>query len=93
MGRCHVRDQLAGFNAPAEQEPTSWGEGGVTVSHEDLRVVVLAWTPAHLLPVVFALVESGRVNNFSESYTSAKMELWNPFVSAVSAPPESLPRR
>jgi hypothetical protein len=36
------------------------------VAHEDLRVVVLASTPAHLLPEVFALVDPYRVTNVFE---------------------------
>jgi len=42
------------------------GQGGVTVAHEDLRVSVLASTPAHLLPEVFALVDPYRVTNVRE---------------------------
>jgi hypothetical protein len=64
-----MRDRLACLDPPAQQQSTSWRERGVTVSHEDLRVVVLAWTPAHLLPEVFALVDTGRVNNVRESYS------------------------
>jgi len=53
----------------AEQQSTLRCEGGVTVSHEDLRVVVLAWTPAHLLPEVFALGDPYRVTNVRERNT------------------------
>jgi hypothetical protein len=52
-----------GFDAPAEQESTGWGQWSVTVRHEDLRVGVLASTPAHLLPEVFVLVDPTGVNN------------------------------
>jgi hypothetical protein len=39
------------------------------VTHEDLREVVLAWTPAHLLPEVFALVDPHHVTNVYERNT------------------------
>jgi hypothetical protein len=50
-------------DALAEQESTGRGEWSVTVGHEDLRVGVLASTPAHLLPEVFVLVDPTGVNN------------------------------
>ena len=56
-------DGCATFNALAEQKSTSRNEGSVTVAHEDLRVGVLASTPAHVLPEVFALVVSEGVTN------------------------------
>jgi len=50
-------------DAPAEEQSALRSEGSVTVSHEDLRVAVLASTPAHLLPEVFALGDPYRVTN------------------------------
>jgi len=46
---------------PATQQQTSLRrERSVTVTHEDLREAVLAWTPAHLQPEVFASVDPHR---------------------------------
>ncbi len=65
----YVGDGRAGLDAAIEQESTLGSEGGVTVAHEDLRGVVLAWTPAHLQPEVFALVDPYRVTNVRERNT------------------------
>lgn len=43
---------------------------GVTVAQEDLWEVVLAWTPAHLQPEVFALVDPYRVTDLYERNSS-----------------------
>jgi len=45
---------------------TLGGQRSITVTHEDLREVVLDSTPAHLLPEVFALVDPYRVTNVRE---------------------------
>jgi hypothetical protein len=58
-----VGHRAASLDALAEQESTGRGQRGVTVGHEDLREVVLASTPAHLLPEVFVLVDPPGVNN------------------------------
>jgi hypothetical protein len=58
-----MSDGAARLDAPAEQESTGRGQRSVTVGHEDLRVGVLASTPAHLLPEVFVLVDPTGVNN------------------------------
>jgi hypothetical protein len=60
-------DWRAGFDSAAQQQSTLRGQGGVTVTHEDLRAAVLASTPAHLAPEVFALVDPYRVTNVRES--------------------------
>jgi hypothetical protein len=61
-----MRNRGAGLE-PATQQPSSLrGQRGVTVAHEDLWEVVLAWTPAHLQPEVFALVDPYRVTNLYE---------------------------
>jgi hypothetical protein len=62
-GRGYMGDRCAGFDPLAQEESTLRRERGVTVRHEDLREVVLAWTPAHLHPEVFALVDLSRVTN------------------------------
>ncbi len=62
----HMGDGGAGLDPAAEQESTLRGQGDVTVAHEDLRGVVLAWTPAHLQPEVFALVDPYLVTNVRE---------------------------
>jgi hypothetical protein len=59
-------DRRAGLDPATEQESPLRGQRGVTVTHEDLRVVVLASTPAHLPPEVFALVHPYRVTNVRE---------------------------
>jgi hypothetical protein len=59
-------DRSAGLDAPTEQESTLGGQRSITVTHEDLREVVLDSTPAHLLPEVFALVDPYRVTNVRE---------------------------
>jgi hypothetical protein len=64
-----VGDRRARLDALAEQESTLGGKGGVTVSHEDLRVAVLAWSPAHLLPEVFVSGDPYRVTNVCERNT------------------------
>ena len=64
-----VGDGRAGLDAPAEQQSTLWGERGVTVTHEDLRVGELASTPAHLQPEVFLVVDPYRVTKVHERYS------------------------
>ena len=59
-------NRAAGLDPTAQQQATLRGERGVTVTHEDLREVVLASTPAHLHPEVFALVDPYRVTNVHE---------------------------
>jgi hypothetical protein len=61
--RREVCDRCAGLDPATQQESTLRGQRGVTVTHEDLREVVLAWTPAHLLPEVCTLVDPRRVTN------------------------------
>jgi hypothetical protein len=61
-----MSDRFAGLDAAAQQQSTSRSERSVTVTHEDLRDGVLASTPAHLLPEVFALVDPYRVTNVRE---------------------------
>jgi hypothetical protein len=68
-GSGHVGDRAASLDALAKQESTGGGERSVTVGHEDLRVGVLAWTPAHLLPEVFVLVDPRGVNNVRGKYS------------------------
>ena len=62
-------DGGAGFDPPAQQESTPGGQRSITVTHEDLREVVLDSTPAHLLPEVLALVDPYRVTNVRERNT------------------------
>jgi hypothetical protein len=50
------------------RERRSWSSPASPVGQvSDLREVVLAWTPAHLQPEVFALVDPYRVTNVRES--------------------------
>jgi hypothetical protein len=65
--RCgHMRNRGAGLDPATQQQSSLRGQRGVTVAHEDLWEVVLAWTPAHLRPEVFALVDPYRVTNLYE---------------------------
>jgi hypothetical protein len=64
-----MRDRGSGLDPLTQQQSTGRGERSVTVTHEDLRGVVLASTPAHLLPEVFALVDPYRVTNVRERNT------------------------
>ncbi len=59
-------DGLARLDTSAQAQSIFDGQGGVTVAHEDLRLVVLASTPAQLLPGVFGLVDAYRVSNVRE---------------------------
>ena len=52
--RGHMRDRGARLDPPTQQQSTLRGQRSVTVTHEDLRGGVLASTPAHLQPEVFA---------------------------------------
>jgi hypothetical protein len=61
-----MSDGFASLNPPAHQQSTSDSERSVTVSHEDLRVVCVPWTAAHLHPEVFAVVDPYRVTNVRE---------------------------
>jgi hypothetical protein len=61
-----MSDRCPGLDPAAQQQSTLRGQRGVTVTHEDLREVVLASTPAHLLPEVFALVDPYHVTNVRE---------------------------
>jgi len=67
--RGHVRDRGAGLDPATQQQSTLRGQRGVTVTHEDLREAVLASTPAHLHPEVFALVDPYRATNVRERNT------------------------
>jgi hypothetical protein len=58
-----------GVDAPAQQQSTMRCQRSVTVTHEDLRVGELAWTPAHLLRGSSALVDPYRVTNVYERNT------------------------
>ena len=58
-----VSDRTAGLDPAAQQQSTLWREWSVTVTHGDLRLGVLASTPAHLLPEVSLWVDPYRVTN------------------------------
>jgi hypothetical protein len=61
-----MRDRASRLDSAAQQQSTLRGQRSVTVTHEDLREGALAWTPAHLQPEVFALVDPYRVTNVRE---------------------------
>jgi hypothetical protein len=63
-----VGDRGTGLDPLAQQQSTLGSEWGVSVRHEDLREVVLASTPAHLLPEVFALVDPQAATNVRVGY-------------------------
>jgi hypothetical protein len=58
-----MSDRTAGLDTPAQQQSTLRREWSVTVTHGDLRLGVLASTPAHLLPEVSLWVDPYRVTN------------------------------
>jgi len=60
-----MRNRGAGLDPATQQQSSLRGQRVVTVAHEDLWEV-LAWTPAHLQPEVFALVDPYRVTNLYE---------------------------
>jgi hypothetical protein len=58
-----VGDRRPGLDPPAKQQSTLRRERSITVTHGDLRLGVLASTPAHLLPEVSLVVDPYRVTN------------------------------
>jgi hypothetical protein len=59
----HMSDRTAGLDTTAQQQSTLRREWSVTVTHGDLRLGVLASTPAHLLPEVSLVGDPYRVTN------------------------------
>jgi hypothetical protein len=55
-----MSNRTTGLDTPAQQQSTQWS---VTVTHGDLRLGVLASTPAHLPPEVSLRVDPYRVTN------------------------------
>jgi hypothetical protein len=59
----NMSNRTTGLDTTAQQQSPLRREWSVTVTHGDLRLGVLASTPAHLLPEVSLWVDPYRVTN------------------------------
>jgi hypothetical protein len=62
-GPGHMSNRRPSLDPPTQQQSTLRREWSVTVTHGDLRLGVLASSPAHLLPEVSLVVDPYRVTN------------------------------